>query len=158
MPERPAGEVGPLQQLQSWNAHWDILIGWWCFLLSPSPSRYLLPTLPLLLFLIGMLQGCISMQEKGKGGRGKGEEELNDSPMWARKWLPVSAVDPNSWDWEGRVWCLTSRWRGFNMHERTAPASADWHSPGSSVHSHSCKCLGVPEGIHGYAGLVLPSS
>lgn len=53
---------------------------------------------------------------------------------------------------------MTSRWRGFNMHEQTAPASADWHSPGSPVHSLSGQRLGAPEGIRGYAGLVLASS
>lgn len=95
-------------------------------------------------------------QHAGQGGRGK--EEPNDSPMWAREWLPVSAVDSNSWDGGGRVWCMTSRWRGFNMHERTAPASADWHSLGSPVHSLSWQRMGAPEGIRGYAGLVVASS
>lgn len=53
---------------------------------------------------------------------------------------------------------MTSRWRGFNMHEQTAPASEEWHSPGLPVHSFSGQRLGAPEGIRGYAGLVLASS
>ena len=95
-------------------------------------------------------------QHAGEGRRR--EEKLNDSPMWAREWLPVSTVDSNSRDWKERVWCMTSRWRGFNMHEQPAPASADWHSPGLPVHSLPWQRLGAPEGICRYAGQVLASS
>lgn len=76
-------EVGSSQRLQSWNADRDILIGWWCHLLSPLPSHYLLPHPATLTFPHGNAAG---MHHQHAGERGKGEEELNDSPMWAREW------------------------------------------------------------------------
>lgn len=52
---------------------------------------------------------------------------------------------------ECRVWCTTSRWCGFNMHELTAPASADWHSLSLPVRSLGSS-LGSSLGIWSYWG------
>lgn len=107
--------------------------------------------LPFLMGIFWTLQKCnINMLPPLLGG-GRGSKGGERSRMIHLRWPESGFLSAQLIKIPGtqecRVWCTTSRWSGFNMHELTAPASADWHSLSLPVRS-----LGSSLGIWSYWG------